>query len=346
MSAAPDGRPTMTAAVYRRFGGPDVVSVEQVPIPTPKPDEVLIRVHASTVSIADHRSRTRDIPKGLGLLAAFGLGVFRPRHPILGMDVAGVVESTGSAVTKFRPGDRVIALLGDDFGGHAQYARISQDGPVALAPTGMSFDEAVTLVFGGTTMHRFFTHAQIGPGTRMLVNGASGACGTAAIMIAKARGAHVTAVTSGKNAELVTQLGADEVIDYTTTDFATTGDAYDVIAECVGNAPYERVKDVIRPGGALLMVIVDLGSMLRSRGQSRRSGKNITAGDDTNTGADLAELVALAESGQYRPVIDRTSGSKTSSPRTATSTPVASAATWCCRSGERADADPTRRPRS
>ena len=297
---------TMTAAVYRRFGAPEVVRIEQYAKPVPKTNEVLIRVHASTVSVADHRSRSYTIPRGLGLMAAIGLGVFRPRHRILGMDVAGVVEAVGAEVTAFSPGDEVIAMCGANFGGHAQYARIPQDGAITAKPRNLSFEQAVTLVFGGITAHGFFKKVTIRPGTRVLVNGASGAVGTAAIQLAKQLGAHVTAVTSGRNAELVTSLGADRVIDYTNQDFTAGGDRYDVIVECVGNAPFDRVESSINPGGALLLVIADLKGMLRSRGQSRRSGKLVTSDQGKHSGGDLAYLVSLAESGRYQPVIDRT----------------------------------------
>ncbi|WP_198165706.1 NAD(P)-dependent alcohol dehydrogenase [Agromyces laixinhei] len=296
---------TMTAAVYRRFGAPEEVHLDQRAIPAPKPGEVLIRVHASTVSIADHRARARDIPAGLGLLAAAGLGLFRPSRPILGMDAAGVIEAVGAGVTAFAPGDRVIAMMSGDFGAHAEYVCVRADGAITRAPTTMTFEEAVTLVFGGITAEGFFRKVAIGPGTTVVVNGASGAVGTAAVQLAKHRGAHVTAVTSGKNTELVTSLGADRVIDYTRQDFTAGDDTYDVIVDCVGNAPFGRVEASINPGGALLLVICDLRSMLRSRGQSRRSGKLVTW-DVGKPGADeLAHIVSLAESGRYRPVIDR-----------------------------------------
>lgn len=296
---------TMTAAVYRRFGAPEEVHLEQRAIPSPKPGEVLIRVHASTVSVADHRTRARDIPAGLGLLAGAGIGMFRPRHPVLGMDAAGVIEAVGSGVTAFAPGDRVIAMMGAGFGGHAEYVCLPADGAITRAPATMTLEEAVTLVFGGITAQGFFNKVAIGPGTSVNVNGASGAVGTAAIQLAKQLGADVTAVTSGGNAALVTSLGADRVIDYTRQDFTAGGDTYDVIVDCVGNAPFGRVEASINPGGALLLVISDLWSMLRSRGQTRRSGKLVTWDVGTPGADELAHLVSLADSGRYQAVIDR-----------------------------------------
>lgn len=297
---------TMTAAVYRRFGAPEVVRLEQLAIPSPKPGEVLLRVQASTVSVADHRARARDIPSGLGVPASAGIGLFRPSHRILGMDAAGVIEAVGAGVTKFAPGDRVIAMTGARFGGHAEYVCLPAGGAIARAPSSMTAEEAAALVFGGSTMMGFFRNVSIGPGTTVLVNGASGAVGTAAIQLAAQLGAEVAAVTSGGNAELVTSLGAEGVIDYTRQDFTAQGRTFDVIVDCVGNAPFERVEASLNPGGALLLVISDLRSMLRSRGQSRRSGKLVTWNAGRPGAEDLAYLAGLADAGRYRAVIDRT----------------------------------------
>lgn len=299
---------TMQAATYRRFGPPEVVSVEEFPKPSPRPDEVLIRVHASTVSAADHRARSRTVPAGLEILTALGLGVFRPRHKVLGMDVAGVVEATGSAVSRFRAGDEVVAMLGAKFGGHAEYVTVAQDAAITAKPRAMGFEEAVTLVFGGLTARGFLARADIKPGDTVLINGASGAVGTAAVQLAKNLGAHVTAVCSSRNRELVTSLGADRVIDYTTEDFAAGDHAYDVIMDCVGNAPFSRVSSRLNPGGTLLLVVADLKGLLRASANSRKSGRLVTAGDLKlgYTAEDLASLVRLAEAGRFRAVVDRT----------------------------------------
>ncbi|MGY1771007.1 NAD(P)-dependent alcohol dehydrogenase [Blastococcus sp. SYSU D00813] len=296
----------MRAAVYRRFGGPDTVGVEDVPRPSLGGDDVLIRVRASTVSAADHRARSREVPRGLGLLAAAGIGALRPKHRVLGMDVAGVVEAVGANVTRFVPGDEVVAMPGPAFGGHAEYARIRSVGAVARKPRNMTFEDAVTLVFGGLTARRFLQQAHLVPGATVLVNGASGAVGTAAVQLAAHAGAYVTAVCSGPNRDLVVSLGADRVIDHTTEDFTADPATYDVIVDCVGNAPYERVRHLLRPGGALLLVIADLPAILRAPIRSRRTGHRITTDGGTPTADDLAFLVALAEAGGYRAVRDRT----------------------------------------
>jgi len=296
----------MSAAVYRRFGGPEVVRVEQVAKPTPGPRDVLVRVHASTVSAADHRARSRIVPKGLGVLAALSLGIVRPRKPVLGMDIAGVVEEVGADVTAWAAGDEVIAMLGARFGGHAQYALVPQSGAIARKPNNLNFEESVALVFGGITAHAFLDRATIGPGSTVLVNGASGSVGTACVQLASQRGAEVTAVCSNANRDLVIRLGATRVIDYTLQDFAVEGFSYDVVVDCVGNAGYERVVDVVKPGGSLLLVIADLSGVLKAGRRSRRSGKLITAGNPDFTAERLAHLVQLAETGQLKPVTDRT----------------------------------------
>jgi NADPH:quinone reductase-like Zn-dependent oxidoreductase len=304
-SAVRAGRP-MRAAVYRRFGGPDTVRVEELPRPTVGPDDVLIRVHASTVSAADHRARSREVPRGLGLLAATGIGLLRPKRRVLGMDAAGVVEVVGADVTRFAPGDEVIAMLGANFGGHAQYAVVRRGDAIARKPPNMTFEDAVTLVFGGLTARGFLKQADLAPGAAVLVNGASGAVGTAAVQLAVHAGARVTGVCSAANRELVTSLGAERIIDYATEDFAAEAVTYDVIVDCVGNAPFERVRHLVEPGGALLLVITDLPGLLLAPVRSRHAGHLVTGDVGKLTTEDLDRLVGLAETGAYQAVRDRT----------------------------------------
>lgn len=303
---APAKVTTMRAAVARRFGPPEVVEIEHIPVPVPGAGEVLIRVHATTVSIADHRLRAKDLPKGLGYFAIIALGVFRPRKKVLGMEASGVVERVGPDVTDFAVGDEVITMNGSRFGCHAEYVIARAAGPIVPKPEGMSHSDAAALVFGGFTAVSFLDHVKIGPGSTVLVNGASGAVGTAAVQLAAHAGAHVTAVTSGRNADLVRSLGAERVVDYTREDFARGDERYDVIVECVGNAPFERVQGIIRPGGALLLVITDLRGMLSARGQSRRSGVKVVQGDSGAAASVMRDLVARAEEGAIRAVVDRT----------------------------------------
>ena len=295
----------MKAAVYRRFGGPDVVHVEQIADLEPKADEILIRVLATTVSAADHRSRSRDIPAGLILPSSLVLGFFRPRRPVLGMDVSGVVEKIGDDVQGFVPGDEVVAMLGSRFGGHAEYVTVKVTDAVVHKPRNLAFDEAASLIFGGLTAQAYLNQATVQAGTTVLVNGASGAVGSAFVQIASAVGAHVTAVCSAANHELVTDLGAQRTIDYHTQDFTANDTTYDVIVDCVGNAPVDRVRHNLNPGGAVLLVAADLRSLISAKRDARRYGITVITGPGPYRAADLQHVMYLAELGDIRPVIDR-----------------------------------------
>lgn len=300
----PAGR--MSAAVYRRFGGPEVVHVEDIARPEPGPGEILLQVRATTVSAADHRTRSRDIPAGLLLPSSFVLGFFRPRLPVLGMDAAGVVVAVGDGVERFTPGDEIVVMLGFRFGGHAEYAIVKATDAVAVKPAHLSFEEAAALVFGGITARAYLRQAEVGPGTRVLVNGASGAVGSAVVQLAKASGAHVTGIASAANHALITSLGADRTIDYTTHDFATDGSTYDVVVDCVGNAPVDRIRASLAPGATVLLVAAGLRSLLAARRQARRLGITVVTEPGPYLSDDLENVVALAGQGVIRPVIDRT----------------------------------------
>lgn len=298
----------MAAAVYRRFGDPEVVSIVEVPRPRPAAGELLVRVRATTVSAADHRTRARDVPAGLLLPSSLVLGFFRPRRPILGMDVAGDVVEVGADVDAFSPGDAVVGMLGSRFGGHAEYAILKSTDAVVTAPATLSAGEAVSLVFGGITAQAYLRQADLRAGARVLVNGASGAVGTMAVQLAVAAGAVVTGVASRANHALVRSLGAERVIDYRAVDFAADGSTYDVVIDCVGNAPATRVGGILAPGGALLLVAGDLSSLVSAKGHARRLGITIVTGPGAYRAGDLAHVVDLATRGEIRPVIDRTFG--------------------------------------
>jgi NADPH:quinone reductase-like Zn-dependent oxidoreductase len=240
------------------------------------------------------------------LLAALGLGIFTPRRAVLGMDVAGVVEAVGAGVTSVRPGTEVIAMLGSRFGGHAEYVCLPAEAAIAAKPSNMTFQEAVTLVFGGLTARVFLNRAGLKPGDTVLINGASGAVGAAAVQLAKQLGAHVTAVCSDAGRELVTSLGADRVIDYATVDFTAEATMYNAVMDCVGNAPFERAEASVKPGGSLLLVVADLKGIIWSPWRSRISGKLVSAGNVQYTAKDLEYLVHLAEAGRLRAVSERT----------------------------------------
>ncbi|QGQ19849.1 zinc-binding dehydrogenase [Cellulomonas sp. JZ18] len=297
---------TTRAAVADRFGGPEVVRLADVPRPRPAPGEVLVRMRAASVTVADHRIRARDVPRGMRLATIPFLGWRRPRHPVLGVDGAGVVEALGDGVTDLGVGDEVLVVRDLAMGCHAELVTVRANHAVRK-PAALSFVEGAALLFGGMTALSFLAHVDLREGTRVLVNGASGAVGTAVVQLAAAAGAHVTGVCSGANADLVRGLGAARVVDYGTTDFAREDERYDVVVECVGNAPYARVAPVLRRGGTLLMVVGDLAGMATAAWHSRRLGGLVTfRGAGPGVPERLRRLVALAEQGVLRPVVDRT----------------------------------------
>lgn len=295
----------MKAAVYHRYGAPDVLELEDIPAPTPKDDEVLVEIHATTVTAGDWRARSLQMPPGFGLLARLVFGVFGPRQPVLGTELAGKVVAVGKAVTRFAVGDEVFAFPGAKMGCHAEYRCISQDGPIARKPPRLTYEQAASLSFGGTTALHFLRKANVQPGERVLVVGASGGVGTAAVQLAKHFGAEVTGVCSTANVELVRSLGADHVIDYTAQDFTRTGQTWDVIVDTTGTAPFSRIEPALRDGGRLLAVLGGLGDLLRAPWVALTSRKKIIAGPAPASADDLRLLAELAEAGTLKAVVDR-----------------------------------------
>ena len=295
----------MKAVVYERYGPPEVLQLKEVEKPTPKDNEVLIKTHATTVTSGDWRVRSLNVPAGFGLIMRLVFGVSRPKQPILGTELAGVVESVGKDVRKFKVGDQVFAFSDAVMGCHAEYKCMPEDGAVVLKPVNLTYDEAAALSFGGTTALDFFRRGKLQSGERVLVNGASGGVGTAAVQLAKHFGADVTGVCSTANVELVRSLGASHVIDYTKEDFTQNGETYDVIVDTVGTAPFSRSKASLKEGGRLLMVLAGLPDMLQIPWVSMTSSKKVIAGPATGCAEDLRFLAGLAEAGEFKPVIDR-----------------------------------------
>ena len=236
--------------MYSRFGSPDVLELKEIPKPTPKDHEVLIKVRVTTVTAGDWRARTLNVPKGFGPIARVFFGFSRPRQPILGTELSGEIESVGKAVSKFKVGDQVFAFSGASMGCHVEYKCVPEDGALALKPANPSYEEAAAISFGGTTALGFLRKAGIRRGDDVLINGASGGVGTAAVQLAKHFGAKVTGVCSTGNLELVKSIGADQVIDYTKEDFTLNGETYDVILDTAGTAPFSRSKGSLRRGDA------------------------------------------------------------------------------------------------
>ncbi|HJX19229.1 MAG TPA: NAD(P)-dependent alcohol dehydrogenase [Acidiferrobacterales bacterium] len=295
----------MKAIVYERYGPPEVLQLKEVEKPTPKDNEVLIKIHATTVTSGDWRVRSLNVPAGFGLIMRLVFGISKPKQPILGSELAGVVESVGKDVRNFKIGDQVFAFSDASMGCHAEYKCMPQDGAVVLKPPSLSYDEATALSFGGTTALDFLRRGKLQRGESVLVNGASGGVGTAAVQLAKHFGADVTGVCSTANVELVRSLGARHVIDYSKEDFTQNGETYDVIVDTAGTAPFSRSKASLKEGGRLLMVLGGLPDMLQIPWVSMTSSKKVIAGPAAGRAEDLRFLAGLAEAGEFKPVIDR-----------------------------------------
>jgi NADPH:quinone reductase-like Zn-dependent oxidoreductase len=291
----------MRAVVYVKYGPPDVLHLEEVERPVPQADEVLVKVHATTVNRTDVGLRSAEV-----FISRFFTGLLRPRNKILGMEFAGVVEAVGTGVTVFRVGDQVFG--GNGSGAWAEFISVRESAPLALKPPAMSFEEAAA-VFDGASL-ALVCLQKGGPleGKSVLVYGASGSVGTAAVQLARHFGAHVTAVCRTGNVELVRSLGADEVIDYTQEDFTKNGKRYDVIFDSVGKHSFRRFRRSLKPGGTFIET--DLGFMwhvpfllLATRWIGSRK---LRMGIARYTREDLLLFKELIEGGEYHAVIDRT----------------------------------------
>ena len=306
--AVPAALPTtMRAATCRRYGPPDVVQVEEVPVPAPAADEVLLRVGAASLSRADVHLRSAD-----PFVARLASGLRRPRTPVLGAERAGEVVALGPGVEAFAPGDRVVGATGIAQGGHAEYARVPVAALVAV-PAGMSDADAVALVEGGLTALPFLRDGgRVGPGQAVCVNGAAGAVGSSAVQLAVALGAEVTAVCSADGADLARSLGATHVVDRERED-VTAGDArFDVVLDAVGTLSLRRVRRILLPGGIYLSTVPSAGIGWHTLvaglpGRRRRRGRILFTGlrPAARKAADQATLLELAAAGRVRPVLDR-----------------------------------------
>lgn len=295
----------MQALVYTQYGPPEVVALAEVPKPTPRDHEVLIRVRATTVSTADWRARTLAMPPGFGLMGRLFFGVFGPRKKVLGTELAGEIELIGKAVTRFQVGDWVVAFTDVGFGAHAQYCVMPETGAIVRKPARLSVEQAAAMSFGATTALHFLRKGKIARGDKVLVVGASGAVGSAAVQLARHFGADVTGVCRSANVELVRSLGAHQVIDYTQEDFTQNGETYDIILDATGSAPLSRCERSLKPGGRLLIILsASLAQSIGLAWPAKGSGKKAIAGVASVTAGDMEFLAGIAEAGAFVPVVD------------------------------------------
>jgi NADPH:quinone reductase-like Zn-dependent oxidoreductase len=292
----------MKAAVHTRYGLPDVVRISEVEKPTAKDNEVLVKVHATTVNRTDCGFRAAK-----PFFVRFFTGLIRPRVTVLGTEFAGAVEALGSGVRSFEVGDRVFGFNGSRFGAHAEYMAIPQDGFLATMPANVTYEEAAASTEGSHYALSFIRKAKIGSGQDVLVNGATGAIGSAAVQLLKRLGAEVTAVCDTENVELVRGLGADRVIDYTSEDFTKDEQSYDVVLDAVGKSSFGRCKRLLKPRGIYLSS--DLGALSQNPVLALVTplfgGKRVMFPIPRDDQEMARYFKGLIESGEFKPVIDR-----------------------------------------
>jgi NADPH:quinone reductase-like Zn-dependent oxidoreductase len=289
----------MKAFIYERYGPPETLRMAEVDQPAPKVDDVLVKVLAVSVNAADWH-----LLRGKPLFSRATLGLLRPKQKILGVDVAGRVEAVGGGVTRFKPGDEVYAnLLDHGYGGFAEYVSVPER-VMAAKPAKLSFEEAAAVPMAAVTaLQGLRRHGDIQPTDKILINGATGGVGSFAVQLAKSSGAEVTGVTSTPNLDLVRSLGADHVVDYTTSDFTRDGRRYDLILDTVGNRSVADLRRALAEGGKV--AVTGFTSVAKLLGVSLRGGKDVVQVQAHVTAEDLEQLSALIAAGKVRPQIDR-----------------------------------------
>lgn len=279
----------MKAVVYEKYGPPEVLMLKDVAKPTPRDHEVLIKIYATTVTSGDHRLRSLDVPVGFGWITRLVFGIWKPKQPILGSELSGVVEAVGKHVKLFQVGDPVVGFGDAGLGCYAEYRCMREDGNLVRKPSNLSYEQAAALCFGGTTALHFLRKARVQPGEKVLVNGASGAVGTACVQLAKYFGAEVTGVCSAANTDMVRSLGASNVMDYTQEDFTQHGQRYDIIVDTVGNVSFSRCRGALQERGRLLLISASLPDMLMIPWVSLTSKKKVLAGVALGSPEDLRD---------------------------------------------------------
>ena len=300
----------MRAVVTTKYGPPEVLEIREVEKPTPKDNEVLIKVYATTVTAGDCEMRSLDLPVGYQLMLRLGFGISGPRKKIPGTELAGEIEAVGQDVKQFEVGDQVFGSAGVGFGANAEYICLPEElgemeGGVALKPANMTYEEAATVPFGGRDSLHFLRLGNIQSGQKILINGAGGSIGTFAIQLAKHYGAEVTAVDSTAKLDMLRSLGADHVVDYTQEDFTQSGEIYDVIFDVIGKVSFSRAEKSIKPDGTYPLAN-PVSQMLGALWTRMTSSNRVVMQTASGTIADLVFLRGLIEEGKLRTVIDRT----------------------------------------
>jgi NADPH:quinone reductase-like Zn-dependent oxidoreductase len=298
----------MKAIVYTKYGPPDVLQLKEVEKPIPNENEILVKVKATTVTAADIRSRSFTVPPAFWLPARITLGFRQPKKEILGMELAGEVESVGKDVKGYKAGDQVFAASLAGFGAYAEYKCLPEDGPVSIKPFNISYEEAAAIPIGARTALFFLRKANIRAGQKVLVYGASGSVGSYAVQLAKYFGAEVTGVCSTTNLEMVKSLGADKVIDYTAEDFSSTGETYDVIFEAVDKSSFSACMKSLKTDGTYVNVTVPLPDVRMLWTQLTSRKKLVLSRNSPETSEALTFLKELVEAGKLKVVIDKSYG--------------------------------------
>lgn len=297
----------MKAIVYTQYGPADVLHLQDVEKPTPKDNEVLIKVYATSVTAGDCNARGFTfVPPGFGIMARLMLGPRKPRQPVLGTELSGEIVEVGKAVRRFKVSDLVFGIS-LKFGAYAEYICVAEDTCLALKPANLTWEEAASIPFGANTALYFLRDmAKLQPGQKILVIGASGCTGVYAVQLAKFYGAEVTGVCSTRNMEMVHSLGADHAIDYTKEDFTQNGQTYDVILDMVpGRSSFARYQSSLKPNGLYLAGASGVESFAQMAWTALAGGKKVMAGMAPDRVEDLVFLKALLEDGKLKPVIDR-----------------------------------------
>ena len=302
----------MKAMVYTEYGSPDVLHLAEVAKPTPKDNEVLIKVHATSVTFGDIMVRNIrkvtpskfTMPLPLWLPTRIMFGFRKPRVNILGAEFSGEVASVGKDVTRFKVGDPVFGYRGPNMGANAEYVCIAEDGMIAPKPSNMTYEEAAAVPYGAITALCILRKVDIQPGQKVLVNGASGSIGSYAVQLAKHYGAEVTGVCSAPRLEMVKALGADHVIDYTREDFAQNGETYDIILDILGKSSFSHCKNSLSQDGIYLLASFKMKHLFQML-WTLKSGKKVICALASENGADLAHIKELVEAGVIKSVIDR-----------------------------------------